>query len=904
MKRHILVIFSIFLTMLLNAANPLSPSNLRCCDKINPVGTDKNPYFGWAMSDYDNNEVQTAYQIIVSASQKNINDNKGDICNTGKIEGSMQNFISLRIGNILPATRYFWKVRVWDKDGNVSDWSKFSVFETGLFDNADWKEAIWIKRQNEDTDDYSYFRKQIKLSGRKIQRATAYISACHSYELFVNGKFTGEGHSFHYPQYSYYKAIDITDFVKPKSINTLAIFTHWDGGGQGRAKGNRGFIMKAIIEYTDNTVTIIGSDSTWKTSRAEMWVKGQGRRNGEGVGYIEMIDAAKISTDWYMPDFNDKGWVSAAEIGSHPVNPWTGVLRPDLTGVVKKAIKPLSVKKLAEGSYIIDLGKVYAGNFKINFTGGSAGDTVKMMGGYIVGDNGKVNTRYNQGTKLDFYFIHNGKTAVFRPFNYYGMRYLQVDNSPCELNVNNVSFITRHYEFDSSRSSFTSSDKTLNNVWDLMQHSLLVGSQEGFVDTPTREKGAFLGDGWSQGVPAMSTMGDRTMNNRILREFLDSQEQYWPDGRLNAVYPNADGGRDIPDYTQSYLVWVWDYYMQTGNVRFLRDNYSQIKKVADYVDKYRDDSTGLIFQLAGGNGAYKYGIIDWPADMRYGYDMNTDSRTVINAYAYACYDVVSKIAEVLGIDGDVSKYSDLAVGMKQSINKHLINDNGVYIDGLFRNGAKSNHVSQHANMFPLAMGLVDNMNFKNVLGVVKDKKMSVGMVTLRWLPEALGLSDEGEHLYELYTNSDWDGWAKTIADGGTVTWESWNAKQAGESMSHPWGAAGLLAMQQYMIGIKTLQPQNSKVLIKPLDFGSKLNWVKGVYPTDRGDIKVEWSRSDEGYDLSITIPDNISAVVEIPQCGKTNPGITVNGVRSDFKISGKYISIGELGSGEYTVSLR
>jgi hypothetical protein len=41
----------------------------------------------------------------------------------------MQNFISLDIENILPATRYFWKVRVWDKDGNISEWSKTSVLK-------------------------------------------------------------------------------------------------------------------------------------------------------------------------------------------------------------------------------------------------------------------------------------------------------------------------------------------------------------------------------------------------------------------------------------------------------------------------------------------------------------------------------------------------------------------------------------------------------------------------------------------------------------------------------------------------------------------------------------------------------------------------------------------------------
>ena len=91
----------------------------------------------------------------------------------------------------------------------------------------------------------------------------------------------------------------------------------------------------------------------------------------------------------------------------------------------------------------------------------------------------------------------------------------------------------------------------------------------------------------SQAVPSLSVMGDRVMNLRVLREFLDSQVQYWPDGRLNAVYPNVDGARDIPDFTQSYLVWVWDYFMQTGNITFLKTNYLKLKKIADYVNAYK-----------------------------------------------------------------------------------------------------------------------------------------------------------------------------------------------------------------------------------------------------------------------------------------------------------------------------
>jgi alpha-L-rhamnosidase len=68
------------------------------------------------------------------------------------------------------------------------------------------------------------------------------------------------------------------------------------------------------------------------------------------------------------------------------------------------------------------------------------------------------------------------------------------------------------------------------------------------------------------------------MNLRALNEFLDSQDHYWPDGRMNAVYPNGDGKRDIPDYTQFFLFWAWDYYLQTGDKEWLLKNYSKLKK--------------------------------------------------------------------------------------------------------------------------------------------------------------------------------------------------------------------------------------------------------------------------------------------------------------------------------------
>jgi alpha-L-rhamnosidase len=893
---------SIILPFQVHAASPNSPDNLRSFDKCHPVGTDDKPYFGWHVNDRDEGEIQTAYQILIATSNDKLSKNEGDVWDSQKTLSRAQNYVYADSMPLSPATRYYWKVRTWDKDGNVSPYSTSATFETGMLTNSDWAGVQWIRRSTRDKDEYTYFRKKFQLSDKKVERATIYISTSHSYELYVNGTLIGKGFNHHYPSYSYYQAWDITSALSTQGENVIACLTHWYGGGQGRATGAPGLLCKTVIRYKDSSPLILVSDSSWKQTQAQEWLTGQPQRNSEGVGYIETIDSRKFITDWNQTSFDDSSWKPADVIGSQPTKPWTGTLQADLSRVIEKEITPVSVVQLNKDIQVIDLGKIYSGSFKIQFSGGNAGDTVRMTGGFVLNSTGTIDVRFNQRTNLDFNFILNGSEAIFHPNVYLGLRYLEVRNAPNVLTVDNVRFINRHFELDPSRSDFHSSNSMLNRVWELMQHSMMAGTQEGFVDTPTREKGTFLGDAWSQAVPAMSVQGDRVMNLKILNEFLDSQEQYWPDGRLNAVYPNVDGRRDIPDYTQSYLIWAWDYYLQTGNKQFLLANYQRLRKIAEYVQRYRNDTTGLIHNLAGGTGGpYQFGIVDWPMTMRYGYDIEVESRTVIDSYAYLDFKIMSDIAETLGFDTDKENFNKKAEAMKAAINARLINADGVYIDGLHKNGSQSKHVSQHANVYPLAMGIVPIRNLKKVVDTVVSRRMSMGMVGLRWLPEALGQAEQGEHLLELYTNTTWDGWAKTIAKGGTMTWEAWDADTTRESLSHPWGAVGLLAIQQYMLGIKSLTPQNELIQIKPLLFGDSLNWVKGTYCTDQGDVKVEWKRNNDDFSLIIELPVNTKAHVYIPKYKTRGNILMLDGKKCKARRSGNYLLLENIGSGAHSI---
>ena len=133
-----------------------------------------------------------------------------------------------------------------------------------------------------------------------------------------------------------------------------------------------------------------------------------------------------------------------------------------------------------------------------------------------------------------------------------------------------------------------------------------------------------------------------------MHDFARSRIRYWPDGRVNAVYPNGDGARDIPDFTERYVEWAWRAYVDSGNRVLLRSLYPTIAAIADYVARAIDPRTGLVTDLPGGDGDYLHGIVDWPPAMRYGYDVATAARTTVNALAVAVFADAAAAADAVG----------------------------------------------------------------------------------------------------------------------------------------------------------------------------------------------------------------------------------------------------------------
>jgi alpha-L-rhamnosidase len=100
------------------------------------------------------------------------------------------------------------------------------------------------------------------------------------------------------------------------------------------------------------------------------------------------------------------------------------------------------------------------------------------------------------------------------------------------------------------------------------------------------------------------------------------------------------------------------------------------------------------------------------------------------------------------------------------------------------------------------------------------------------------------------------GWANVLARGGTFTWESWEAADTGESMSHGWAAAALVPLQQALLGVTVTAPAARTLRIAP-PVGTGLGSAAGTMWTQAGPVHIAWT----GTGLTVDLPANVTAEV-------------------------------------------
>jgi alpha-L-rhamnosidase len=118
--------------------------HLRCEYLDNPLGIDvASPRLSWIMTSDRRGEKQTAYQVLVVSSPKLLAKQTGDLWDSGKVLSDQSAQVAYAGKPLTSRTTCFWKVRVWDRDGQPSAWSRPAFWSMGLLHPTDWT-ALWI----------------------------------------------------------------------------------------------------------------------------------------------------------------------------------------------------------------------------------------------------------------------------------------------------------------------------------------------------------------------------------------------------------------------------------------------------------------------------------------------------------------------------------------------------------------------------------------------------------------------------------------------------------------------------------------------------------------------------------------------------------------------------------------
>ncbi len=91
---------------------------------------DSKPEFSWVVPEKAGN--QTACRILVSSSKDLIEEDEGDVWDSGKISGPLSTEVEYGGAGLADNSTFFWKVRIWNKKGKASPWSETKLFKTGV----------------------------------------------------------------------------------------------------------------------------------------------------------------------------------------------------------------------------------------------------------------------------------------------------------------------------------------------------------------------------------------------------------------------------------------------------------------------------------------------------------------------------------------------------------------------------------------------------------------------------------------------------------------------------------------------------------------------------------------------------------------------------------------------------
>ena len=861
----------------------LSVYDLKCENLTNPLGVDKTmPRLSWKVRSNKNGTEQKAFEVLVASDSTLLNNDKADLWNSSRIESSASILVSYQGKTLKSGLAAYWKVRVWDKDGNVSPWSQVAEFSIGLLIKDDWK-ALYIGfRTDSGYCECPQLKKSFDLTDTS-DKFLLHVNSLGYHEVYLNGKKVGDGvlspAVSQLNKRSWTITYDVSSMVQ-KGQNNLMLWlgSGWYTQGLFGLINNGPFVKAQMEKLSDNRREIIlATGADWLSRKSSYSRHGDWRPHRFGG---EIVDGMLAKTDLSMEDIPGRSWspVSVVSVPDHEVTP-----QMVEQNRIIETLKPTEIKSFGKDTFLIDMGKNLTGWTEINFRKLQKSQEIVLEYSDHLDENGKF---VNQ-EQMDRYIASGEGIETFKnKFNYHGYRYIRISNLKEAPTAESIKAYLIHTGYELA-SGFKCSDPELNQIHDMIFYTLRCLSIGGdLVDCPTIERLGYGGDGNASTETAQTMFNLNPLYVNWLQAWADCIRE---DGGMPHTAPNPYSAGGGPYWCGFIITASWKTYLNYGDKAILEKYYPVMQKWLTYVDKYTVDGLLKRWPDTDYRGWY---LGDWATPT--GIDQMAEASVdlVNNCFVVVCYDNMQKIAQVLGKKDDAGLYAQKNSEIKKQIHQRFFDsEKNSYATG-----------TQIDLTYPMLAGVVP----KELAGAVtqslfnetennRSGHLACGLVGIPILTEWAIKNQAVDLMYSMLKKKDYPGYLYMIENGATTTWEHWNGDRS--RIHNCYNGIGSWFYQALGgIRIDETVPAYRKVLIQP-QIPQGITWAKTFKETPYGTLAVNWELEGKTIKLDVEIPVGIEAGVFIPS------GITkynMNG--KEYNLKGEKPETVGLKSGKYKIN--
>jgi alpha-L-rhamnosidase len=851
----------------------MKPIELRCEYETNPLGIDvARPRLSWKLDDARRGAAQSAYQVLVASSQELLSRDEADLWDSGRIESSQNAWVEYGGKPLSARQRAWWKVRFWNEAAEASEYSAASWWETGLLDEplgGEWIGSA-LAGGTRNSSPPPYVRKSFTIE-KTVVSARLYATALGLYEFSINGNRVGNdvftpGWTDYNTRVQYH-CYDVTGLLHPGDNACGAILGDgWYSGHiefRGRQRyGDRPQLRaQIVVTFDDGNTQIIATDESWKTA----------------VGPIlesdflmgEHYDARREMPGWDTKGFDDSGWLGV-ETFEHPDIAISAQIGPTVRAQEElAAVEIKTLHKWPENEYVYDMGQNMVGRVRLKLRG-KAGQTIRLRHAEVLKPDGGIYVEnLRTARQTDYYTFKSDEIEEWEPrFTFHGFRYVEIiglsDAPPLDAVVGVV------LNSDIRKTGEWSSDSTLLNQ---LQSNIWWGQKGNFLEVPTDcpqrdERLGWTGDAQVFVRTAAFNADVAGFFAKWQRDIRDAQNT---NGSVPPVIPNTGALEGSPDggpaWSDATIICPWTNYLVYGDAQVLADNYESFTR---YIQHLNDISRPFGLIRSHPDSKVFDGFGDWLSTDTQNSFGTTRKDLIGTAFFSYSSKLLSKIARVLGKDGDAAKYEQLSEEIKAAFNARFVTPSG-----LIAGGTQTSYVlALHFDLLP------QNLRGMAVEELVRDIKkrgthLSTGFVGSPYIAQVLSDNGRLDVAFELLHQTSHPSWLYAVTQGATTIWERWDGwthdkgfqDASMNSFNHyAYGAIGAwLYAKVAGIELDESEVAYRHIVFKPLlDPTQKLNQARATLDSMQGTIESDWKRDGENFTWKIVVPPNTHATVFVP----------------------------------------